>query len=83
MYVELDLDVVGLEGEAWKLDQAAEAIRAGEVGIIPTDTKYAFVADLTNQNAVQKLYDIKNAGLNKPLSILCRVSRSSVPSGIS
>ena len=72
MYVELDLDVVGLEGEAWKLDQAAEAIRAGEVGIIPTDTKYAFVADLTNQNAVQKLYDIKNAGLNKPLSILCR-----------
>jgi tRNA threonylcarbamoyl adenosine modification protein (Sua5/YciO/YrdC/YwlC family) len=72
MYVELDLDVVGLEGEAWKLDQVAEAIRAGEVGVIPTDTKYAFVADLTNQNAVQKLYDIKNAGLNKPLSILCR-----------
>ena len=72
LYVEMDLEHVGLEGEAWKLDAVAEAIRGGAVGVIPTDTKYAFVADLTNADAVQKLYDIKNAGLNKPLSILCR-----------
>ena len=72
LYVEMDLETIGLEGEAWKLDAVAEAIRRGAVGVIPTDTKYAFVADLTNADAVQKLYDIKNAGLNKPLSILCR-----------
>ena len=71
-YVDVDLANVGLEGEMWKLDRVAEAIRRGEVGAIPTDTKYAFVADLTNADAVQKLYDIKDAGLNKPLSILCR-----------
>ena len=72
MYVDLDLDVVGLEGEAWKLDAVVDALKRGAVGIIPTDTKYAFVADLNNAEAVQKLYDIKDAGLNKPLSILCR-----------
>jgi len=72
MYVDLDLDVVGLEGEAWKLDAVVDALKRGAVGIIPTDTKYAFVADISNAEAVQKLYDIKDAGLNKPLSILCR-----------
>ncbi|CAL55017.1 DHBP synthase RibB-like alpha/beta domain [Ostreococcus tauri] len=72
MFVEMDLDLVGLEGERWKLDAVAEAIRRGAVGAIPTDTKYAFVADMSNASAVQKLYDIKGCGYNKPLSILCR-----------
>lgn len=54
------------------MDRVAAAIKSGAVGAIPTDTKYAFVADLTNPEAVQKLYDIKNCGYNKPLSILCR-----------
>ena len=42
------------------------------MGIIPTDTKYAFVADLESRAAVQALYDVKGAGSSKPMSILCR-----------
>ena len=42
------------------------------MGIIPTDTKYAFVADLESRDAVQRLYDLKRAGSSKPMSILCR-----------
>ena len=42
------------------------------MGIIPTDTKYAFVADLESRDAVQRLYDLKRAGTSKPMSILCR-----------
>jgi len=72
MYVEIDVVERGVASERWKLDGVAKAIKEGAVGVIPTDTKYAFVCDLTNASAVQKLYDIKNAGLNKPLSILCR-----------
>jgi len=56
----------------WRLDEVADLIRGGAVGIIPTDTKYAFVADLESRAAVQALYDLKRAGLSKPMSILCR-----------
>ena len=37
----------------WRLDEIADVIRGGGVGIIPTDTKYAFVADLESRDAVQ------------------------------
>ena len=56
----------------WRLDEIAELVRGGAVGIIPTDTKYAFVADLESRSAVQTLYDLKGAGSSKPMSILCR-----------
>ena len=46
-------------GDAWRLDDIAHRIRLGHIGIIPTDTRYAFVADLENKDAVQLLYDIK------------------------
>jgi tRNA A37 threonylcarbamoyladenosine synthetase subunit TsaC/SUA5/YrdC len=43
-----------------------------QVGIIPTDTLPAIVADLENADAVQRLYRVKDAPAKKPLSILCR-----------
>ena len=55
-----------------KLDECAEYIRKGGVGIIPTDTKYSFVADLNNKDAIQNLYTIKGIDSNKALSILYR-----------
>ncbi len=43
-----------------------------QVGIIPTDTLPAIVADLENRDAVLKLYAVKEMSSKKPLSILCR-----------
>ncbi len=43
-----------------------------QVGIIPTDTLPALVADLENKDAVLKLYQAKELNPKKPLSILCR-----------
>lgn len=54
------------------LEECADLLRRGGVGIIPTDTKYSFVADLNNKDAIQNLYTIKGIDSNKPLSILCR-----------
>lgn len=56
----------------WRLDEIADLIRDGAVGIIPTDTKYAFVCDLESRSGVQTLYDLKGASSSKPMSILCR-----------
>ena len=43
-----------------------------QVGIIPTDTLPAIVADLDNRDAVMKLYAVKEMNSKKPLSVLCR-----------
>lgn len=67
-YVEVEPD----GSDEWRLDEVAGLIRDGAVGIIPTDTKYAFVCDLESRDAVQTLYDLKGAGRSKPMSILCR-----------
>jgi L-threonylcarbamoyladenylate synthase len=37
----------------------------GGVGVIPTDTIYGIVASLFNQNAVEKMYDLKNRSNDK------------------
>ena len=68
LHVTLEAD----GSDDWRLDDVADAIRAGGVGIIPTDSRYAFVVDLESRDGVQTLYDLKGAGNSKPLSILCR-----------
>lgn len=67
LHVTLEAD----GSDEWRLDDIADAIRAGCVGIIPTDSKYAFVVDLESRDGVQTLYDLKGAEDNKPMSILC------------
>ena len=42
-----------------------------QVGIIPMDTFPAFVCDLADKDAVQRLYYIKDLSPAQPLSILC------------
>lgn len=42
-----------------------------QVGILTTDTFPAFVCDLENRDAVQKLYQLKGLSPTQPLSILC------------
>lgn len=67
LHVTLEAD----GSDEWRLDDVAEAIRAGGVGIIPTDSRYAFVVDLESRDGVQTLYDLKGAKDYKPMSILC------------
>lgn len=56
-----------------KLRDIADMItQEGAVGIVPTDTVYAIVCDLTNRDAVDRLYRLKRMDQKKPLSILCR-----------
>lgn len=45
---------------------------AWQVVILPTDTFPAFVCDVGDKNAVQRLYEIKEMSASQPLSILCR-----------
>uniref|UniRef100_J3MUQ0 Threonylcarbamoyl-AMP synthase n=2 Tax=Oryza brachyantha TaxID=4533 RepID=J3MUQ0_ORYBR len=61
--------------DLWKLDPVIDLINRGAVGIIPTDTVYAIVCDLSNNDSVERLRRIKGIGDSKPLSILCRSLR--------
>eukprot|EP00963_Diacronema_lutheri_P005813 scaffold461_cov321-Pavlova_lutheri.AAC.31 len=63
--------VKGDGSDAWRLAGVGEKLRTGGVGIVPTDTLYAFACDLDNAKAVEKLRRIKKIKRNKPLSILC------------
>lgn len=58
--------------DSWRLDPVVEALKQGAVGIIPTDSNPAFVCDLGNRSAVEKLLDIKRARGSQKMSVLCR-----------
>ncbi|KAL4577110.1 hypothetical protein LXL04_013213 [Taraxacum kok-saghyz] len=63
LYIEVDPD----GSDTWKLDSAVELLKQGAVGVIPTDTVYAMVCDMTNHDAIARLRRLK-----EPFSILCR-----------
>lgn len=52
-----------------KLDDAAADLKAGKVGVIPTDTIYGLVACAINQDAALRVIDVKGRK-NKPGTIL-------------
>ena len=52
------------------LDQIIDCLRRGGVVVFPTETVYALACDITNQNAVNKLYKIKQRSLDKPFAVL-------------
>lgn len=58
--------------DLWRLDPIIELIKKGGVGIIPTDTLPAVVCDMSNKDAVRRLYSVKHMNPKKPLSLLCR-----------
>lgn len=48
---------------------AAEALAAGKVIAVPTDTIYGLAVDATNSDAISLLYKIKNRDVKKPLAV--------------
>lgn len=53
-----------------ELEQAVEAIRAGRIVGIPTDTVYGVGVDPTNLDAVRALFDLKGRPSHKPVGLL-------------
>jgi len=54
-----------------KIRIAVDALQKGGVIAYPTGTVIGFGCDLLNKKAVEKVYQIKGAKKNKPLSFLC------------
>ena len=58
---------------AWQCESVVATLKSGGVGVIPTDTGYAFCARVNEKDAVRRLLDIKGADSGKkPLALLCR-----------
>ena len=53
-----------------KLEKTAEYIKQGRIVVFPTETVYGIGTNGLDENAVKKLYEIKQRKLNKPISLL-------------
>jgi tRNA threonylcarbamoyl adenosine modification protein (Sua5/YciO/YrdC/YwlC family) len=67
MYVQIAPETWDL----WRLESVVRSLRDGGLGVIPTDTVYAFVCSITSKKAIERLYSIKKMDERKPLSIIC------------
>jgi L-threonylcarbamoyladenylate synthase len=63
------------------LDEAADLIKAGKVGVIPSDTIYGIVADASNMQAVSRIYELKQRD-GKPGTIIAANIEQLVQLGI-
>jgi len=52
-----------------EIERAAEAVRAGETVVYPTETVYGLGADATDPAAVERVYELKDRPREKPLSV--------------
>lgn len=63
-------NVISITDEEAAFDAAQDAIFAGEVIVLPTDTVYGVGADATSSSAVQRLLDAKERGRDFPPPVL-------------
>ena len=54
-YIELEPD----GSDAWRASEAVDIIRDGGIGVIPTDSCYAFVTSLESKEGVERILRIK------------------------
>jgi len=52
------------------LNKAAELIKQGKIVVFPTETVYGIGTNGLDEQAVKRLYEIKQRPLNKPISLL-------------
>jgi L-threonylcarbamoyladenylate synthase len=55
-----------------KISEIITALKNGAVLVLPTDTVYGLVCDVTNKKAVEKIYKIKKRSKSKPLTIFVK-----------
>ena len=53
-----------------KLEEAAEIIKNGGTVVFPTETVYGIGVNALNENAVKRLYQVKERPIDKPISLL-------------
>ena len=63
-------DCLTPDGRAQGIAAAAEALRGGDVVVLPTDTVYGIGADAFNNAAVAKLLATKKRGPDMPVPVL-------------
>ena len=51
------------------IEKVAEILKEGGVVAIPTETVFGLVADATNKEAVERIYEIKNRPKEKPFTV--------------
>lgn len=52
------------------LEEGLHILKKGELFVFPTDTVYGIGCDATNENAMEKIYELKGRGKDKPLSVV-------------
>ena len=52
------------------IEEAGKLIKQGKIVIFPTETVYGIGTNGLDENAVKKLYEVKQRPLNKPISLL-------------
>ena len=53
-----------------KLKEPAQIIKKGGIVVFPTETVYGIGTNGLDENAIRKLYEVKQRPLNKPISLL-------------
>lgn len=74
--------ILQVSGDYFKqsyVDDAITLLQKGEVIAFPTDTLYGVGADLNNQEAIAKLYEIKNRPEELPLTLLGATKEALLP----
>lgn len=54
-----------------ELEKCVHIIKNGGIVIFPTDTVYGIGCNVWNEEAIQKIFEIKNRNHNKPMNVLC------------
>ena len=61
---------IGTDDNTKNLKIAANIIKKGGIVIFPTETVYGIGTNGLDEEAVKKLYEVKDRPLNKPISLL-------------
>jgi tRNA threonylcarbamoyl adenosine modification protein (Sua5/YciO/YrdC/YwlC family) len=59
-----------VEPEPWLIGRVTAALRRGGLVVLPTDTVYALACPLSDEQAIERLYDLKRLPPTRRLSIL-------------
>lgn len=62
----IELEKIGMQA---CISESVEVLRQGGIVVHPTDTCYGLACDVTNEEAVEKLYMVKRMPANKPVSV--------------
>ncbi len=54
-----------------ELKNCVKIIKSGGIVIFPTDTVYGIGCNVWNEEAIKRIFEIKNRNYNKPMNVLC------------